>query len=174
MEEGVGEDVDGVGCLRAFSVLGVFDFRETGRQGDREFKEGEVLCHLAAESHRQRLYAPADAEHRYLSVIGEASDEQFGEVAFRIDAVEQWRGLLASPQWVIVAPSGEQKTIDTVESIYYDVAIGNRRDYYRYSPCRHHLFVVAVAKCSVAIGVISRDAYDRTFISFGITRINIL
>jgi hypothetical protein len=109
-----------------------------------------------------------------LSVVGKASDEEFGEVAFRIDAVEQWRGLLASPQWVIVAPSGEQKTIDTVESIYYDVAIGNRRDYYRHSTCCHHLFVVAVAKCSVAIGVISRDAYDGAFISFGITRINIL
>ena len=137
-------------------------------------KKGNILSHLAAESHRQRLYASTYSEHWYLAVVGEASDEQLGEVALSINAVKQRRGLLACPQRVVVATPCEQQTVNTVESVYYDVAVGNGRDYYGHSPCCHHLFVVAVAKCSVAISIISRDTYDRTFISFGITRINIL
>ena len=49
-----------------------------------------VLSHRSSQSHRQCLNAPAYTHHRYLSVIGKTSDEQFGQVALAIDGMKTW------------------------------------------------------------------------------------
>ena len=51
---------------------------------------GDVLHHLSSHGHGEGLYAAADAEDRYLPVVGQSGDEQFWQVTHGIDAVELW------------------------------------------------------------------------------------
>ena len=58
---------------------------------------GDVLHHLATQRHSQRLYTPADAKNRYLSVVCQTSDKQLWQVAVGVDTVQLWQWLLTGP-----------------------------------------------------------------------------
>ena len=123
--------------MGGFGAVGILRVLDGGHGAD-------VLRHLAAEGGGEGLDATADAEDGQLTVIGQTGDQQLGEVALLVDAMEQRRGLLASPEGVDVAATAEDQAIDAVEGVEDDMLVGHRGYHKGYAACRHHGFVVAL------------------------------
>lgn len=64
-----GHDAYAVGWLVSVGILTVLDDVLTGT---------DVLCHLSSQGNGQCLYASADAQHGYLTVVGQTDSEQLG------------------------------------------------------------------------------------------------
>ena len=75
----------------------------------------DVLVEGAPEGGGQDLKAAADAEDGYLTVGGEAGEQEFLTVAAVIDGVEFVDGFLAQVERVDVAPAGEQESVKVFE-----------------------------------------------------------
>ena len=99
------------------------------------FNLRQVLRHMTAEGHGQRLDATADAEDRKLTVIGQTRDEQFGEVALGIDSAKQRGGLLTSPVGVVVATATQDEGINARQRVQDGILIGNRGNDQGYTAC---------------------------------------
>ena len=150
----VGLDDDRVRRFRPMTFLRMFD----GRRG------GNVLRDVAAEGHRQRLHTPTNAENRNLTVVGKARQQQFRQVAPRIDATEFRRRLFAAPKRIVVGSTAEQKAVDVLQHIDENPFVGSRRNYHGRSACLNDLFVVGVTKGSISIRVVARDADERAVV----------
>ena len=68
VEDGVLVDLHAVCLLGTVSLLRMLDVR----------LDADVLCHLAPEGDGQCLNAPTDAQDRYLTVVGQTGNHEFG------------------------------------------------------------------------------------------------
>ena len=121
----------------------------------------DVLCHLAAEGYGECLDASADAEDRNLTVIGQTRDEQLGQIALTVDAVEQRGRLLACPQRIEVAATAEQETIDAREGVDDDIGIGYRGDDQGHTACGDNAIVIAATQAQLSVLIIASNANHR-------------
>ena len=74
-----------------------------------------ILPNFAAECCSHHLYAAADAQHRYLSVEGFASEEEFRLVPFGADTMELGQRLFAQEQRIDVVAAGEDDAVQGLE-----------------------------------------------------------
>ena len=158
----VGFDAHAVRRLRAVAVLRVLDAAALGN----------VLRNVSVECHRERLHSAADAENGNLAVVGQARDEQLGQVASRIDAAELRSGFLARPQRVVVGAAAEQQSVELLQHTDNHVLIGHGRNDDGRAASPHHLFVVGVAQGGVFASVVGRDANQRTRLGFRKSGVN--
>ena len=166
---GIFFDGDAVGQLLTGGILRVSDAHILAQP----LIVGDVLRHLATQGHGQCLHATADAEDGYLTVEGQLGDEQFGQVARGIDAMQLGRRLVAAPQRVVVGATAEQQAVQAVERIDEHILVVDRRNDDRGSPGGHHTLVVAVAQGGIALYEVGRDADDRLAAGLGISIINV-
>ena len=120
----------------------------------------DVLLHVSAQCHCERLYAAADAEHGQLTVEGVACEEQFGQVALVVDIVQLWHRFFACPERIEVATAAQYYSVEGVESGEQNVVVSHRRNEYRSASGTYYLLVVDFAQRGVDAFVISGDAYD--------------
>ena len=120
-----------------------------------------ILRHLAAEGHGEGLDTTTDAQHGYLTVVGETGDEQFGIVTLLVDTMQQGRRFLTSPEGVVVTATTEDQSVDTLEGVDNHMLIGHRRDDDWYATCLHHRLVVALPQLTRQVLIIASDADDR-------------
>jgi hypothetical protein len=99
---------------------------------------------MTIEGHGKSLDATADAQHRYLAVVGKTCDEKFGKVALGIDGMEMGRWLLTAIQRIIVASATENQTVDAVEGVDNRLLVAEGRDDKRCAACLHHLLVIGL------------------------------
>ena len=120
-----------------------------------------ILAHPSAQRHGQRLYAPANAQHRYLPVEGQLRDQHLRQVAVGVDAMQLLRRLFAAPQRVVVRPSGEQQSVEMFQCVHDDIGVCNgRNEHGRASGC-HYLLVIFIAQRSISVGIICCKPYHR-------------
>ena len=120
-----------------------------------------ILRHLAAEGYCERLDAAADAEDGQLAVEGQTGDEQFGQVAFGIDAVKKGRRFLATVERIDVGTAAEQQSVDMVECGHQRATVGKRRNHQRCAACGLHLFVIPLGQLAALGVVVGSDTDDR-------------
>ena len=135
---------------------------------------GYVLVNLAVEGRNERLYATAYSEHRYLAVVCQPYGQQLGLVAHVVDAVQARRRLLAGPQRIDVAASGEHQSVYLVERVDYHVLVGNGRNYHRRASGSHHGHVILLAQTRVAVGKIACEANHRLASGLRITGVYVV
>lgn len=129
--------------------------------------QGDVLTYLSPECHRQRLYAAANAEHRYLTVVGQAGEHEFGAVALCVDMVELWCRFLTAPQRVEVRAAGEQQSVEMLECVDECVVVVDGWNEYRRAAGFDHLHIIFVPNRSVAVIEIGRQTDERLLLRFG-------
>ena len=76
----------------------------------------DVLIELSTQCYRHYLYAPTDAEDRYLSVSSQAGYQQLLPVAPMVDATQFLHRLFAKEKRIDVASTRQQQAVNTVES----------------------------------------------------------
>ena len=65
--------------MRGLRAVGILRMLHSGLVAD-------VLCHLTAKGDGEGLDAAADAQHRYLAVVGQTGDQQLRQIALFVDA----------------------------------------------------------------------------------------
>ena len=153
-----------MGRLGAIGILGVLD----GADGT------DILRDFATEGDGEGLDATADAEDGQLTVVGQTGDEQLGQVALFVDAMEQGRGLFTSPEGVDVATAAEDETVDAVEGVDDDVGRVNRGYHEGYTTGGYHRLIVALAEFTGEVFVVARDADDGLPVGFGEAGIDVI
>ena len=160
-EKRASPDGHGMGGLVAISILRVLD------EGLSLFnlQQGEILGDLAAQGCGQHLDASADAEDGDLTVEGQTGDEQFGEVALTVDAVEQGRGFFACPEGIDIAATTEQESVDAAQAVDDDIGIGDGGDDEGHTACGDNAVVIAATQAQLSVLEVTRDAYDGAHLS---------
>ena len=102
----------------------------------------DVLKHAASEGERERLYSPADAEYRNLSVESEPRQQQFVVVAFGIYSVKSLNGGFVHEKRIDVCASREHKCVNASENIENGLFAAAWRNNHRHSSCKFNAFVV--------------------------------
>ena len=164
IEDGVFHKFHAVRLLRTVSLLRVFDI----------CLDTDVLSHLAAKGNSQCLDTTADAQDRYLTVVGQTGDHQFGQVALLVDATQTGRRLITAEEGVDVTATAEDQCIDTVKGVDQRVGILHRRDNHRHTTSSHHRLVVALTQFTGDILKIARDTNDRLILCLRKTRIDLV
>ena len=105
----------------------------------------EILRHLASQGHGEGLDATADAQHRNLTVIGQTGDQEFCVVALLVDAMQQGRRLLASPEGIEIAATTEDQAVDTLQGVDDDVTVCLWGDDDGHAASRHNGIIIATS-----------------------------
>lgn len=105
-QQGVGQQRYAVGGLAFVGILAVLQ---------SAFLRPHVLQHGATHGYGEHLQASAYAHDGHATVVGQAGDEQLGQVACGVDVAQCGCGFFVGPQGVEVGTACEQQGIDAVE-----------------------------------------------------------
>ena len=105
-QQGVGQQRYAVGGLAFVSILAVLQ---------SAFLRPHVLLHGATQGCGEHLQASAYAHDGHATVVGQAGDEQLGQVACGVDVAQCGYGFFVGPQGVEVGTACEQQGVDAVE-----------------------------------------------------------
>ena len=132
-----------MGGLGAVGILRMFDISHLRSHVSTHLRE--ILRHLAPQGHGERLDATADAQHRNLTVIGQTGDQEFCVVALLVDAMQQGRRLLASPEGIEIAATTEDQAVDTLQGVDDDVTVCLGGDDDGHAASRHNGIVITTS-----------------------------
>ena len=131
----------------------------------------DVLLHLSPQSYSQSLNATTDTQHRNLSIISQANQEELSKITLPIDMMELRRRLLTHPERVVVAATSKNQSVQMLERIDDNICISNRRNDNRSSARSYHLFIISVTKRSIYALVVGSNTNYRLMRSLGKNRI---
>ena len=134
----------------------------------------DVLSHTTSERYGQCLYASADAQNGNLTVVSQPCDEQFGQVALLVDAVQLRGWLVSGPERVQVGTAAEQQSVQLVKRVGENMAVGHRWNDDGHAPGLYHRIIITFAQCRFAVVEIACNAYQRLLVGFWKVSINVV